>query len=240
MTVWPDPEGNDYTLVITVSVLIAMTLVLVVYGTWSDFYMWDIQKSGSQIMKMKQDFSIWDVVHHHDEKVSDNDAGMTSAMAALALVRARMEEERERMEALARAEQEIPPMRKVIKMCIPSIYSTGYFYGRVWEEFLLHHRWLGLVFHYDRRMSRFTRTILVLLHGSVFMFVCAIFTYVFFYDDGYCYKQYDATSCEARPSLFSVDVSYCEYNTFENTCYLKVPYNNTVSILFVIMLSYLA
>ena len=240
LTAWPDPEANDYTLVITVSVLIAITVVLVVYGTWSDFYMWDIRKSNTQIMKMKQDFSIWDVVHHREEKISEKDAGMTSAMAALALVRARMEEERERMEALARAEQEIPPMRKVIKMCIPSIYSTDYFYGRVWEEFLLHHRWLGLIFHYDRRMSRFTRTILVLLHGSVFMFVCAIFTYIFFYDDGYCYKQYDAASCEARPSLFSVDVNYCEYDAFENTCYLKVPHNNTVSILFVIMLSYLA
>ena len=89
-------------------------------------------------------------------------------------------------------------------------------------------------------MSRFTRACVLFMHVTIFMFVCVVTTVYILHDDGTCYTYVNEAQCHATPGRFDVSITYCEYNYFENTCYLRIPYDNPFSVAFAFAFAYLA
>jgi hypothetical protein len=237
LTKWPDEETPRYRVQYGVCIFIAVFLALLSYGFFADLWMIDVLDDGERVRKANLDLTIWDTKEDEVKKMKEKGNQGKSKVDALRAKVAERELERLREQ---RRNSEIPPMRNMIRNSIPQIYSRVFFYRRLLVEFMKHHRLFGILTHYDTKMSRFTRTSVLFMHLSIFLFVCVVTALYILYDDGTCARYNNMEQCHRTPGRFDVSISYCEYNVFENTCYLRIPYDNPFSVCFAMAFAYLA
>ncbi len=244
MTPWPDLETPSYLTQYGLLVALGVFCLMLLYGTFADKEAWDILTSREDMDKAREDFSDWDLVPEHKKKADESDDSdgnvPEKSLTKVQKLKRTMEEEAAEKERLTREEAEQPSLRKMIRDSIPNIYSPTFFYRRLLIEFMKHHRWFGFFTHYDDNMSRATRASVLFMHVTIFMFICVITTVYILHDDGTCYTYVNEEECHATPGRFDVSITYCEYNVFENTCYLRIPYYNPISVCFAFAFAYLA
>ena len=258
LTLWPVEDPQTRLAVGTLAVFSIITLFFLILGQLADFYMFDFGRDGKdekKIKKQKEDASVsWneaETLSHslkHGGEKSDavvklsrdsfNAKGSGSNALLLQLKMKQALDQAKRSERL-RLEAEMPSLRQIMFDSIPQIYSGSAFYARLWSEFLMHHKAMGIFFHYSPYISRTTRVIFLATQLNIFFFVALGVVRWVYYDDGICMTYLNEESCHETLSMFDVYVPYCKYNPFENTCYLRIPYEDQIAIIFVSMLSYM-
>jgi hypothetical protein len=127
---------------------------------------------------------------------------------------------------------------------LPQILSSNTtFLHRLWTEMKRHHRWLGIIFHFNSKFPRILRVLSLTTNIVIMLFVQSI-TYSYTHgDDGGCGAIHDHDSCLQPESDYRTKGNKCywtavaEDETEDGKCLYIWPENSMTVVLFVAIFS---
>lgn len=131
--------------------------------------------------------------------------------------------------------------RNRIRASLPPIFSDAGLISRMLQEFLRHHSWFGVAFHYNEHRSRISRLfacmIEVIINVASISLACRVIYNPALEDK--CYQYMWQADCEEKLFSSSVnkDLSVCVWNDYWNTCHMRVPANDATAIAYTSLLA---
>jgi hypothetical protein len=127
---------------------------------------------------------------------------------------------------------------------LPQILSSNTtFVHRLWTEMKRHHRWLGIIFHFNSKFPRILRVLSLSTNIVIMLFVQSI-TYSYTHgDDGGCGAFHDRGSCLEPDSEYQTKGNKCYWTAVtedeaeDGKCLYIWPENSMTVVLFVAIFS---